>query len=308
MIVSIDCDPNRIVSKLFAHIGNIDFYTEVINDPPIIKRLPNQIGTIKELLKFDLTNYISDVDNSLNELEITITSEQLDILVNGRELVVYSDTPVKENVTIMVSDGSLETLSSLLIEIRDDEDGTQSDIIELLMSILWVLIIIIITIVIITGYASYRKYVGNYHIEDIFWIYNDGLLISHITSNRKKHGKDDDLMSGMLTGILNISSEVFSENNMENTDEKAGGIKEIQMHDKNILIDRGTYTFLATVFTGRSGKRLYSSSNKALDYIEMKYKRKLDGWSGDMANLKGARKSLRKMLIHELYNQSKSKK
>jgi len=62
------------------------------------------------------------------------------------------------------------------------------------------------------------------------------------------------------------------------------------------------------VFLGRSGKRLYSSSNKALGYVELKYKKKLDNWSGNMAMLKSARKSLRKMLIHELSAKSRGKK
>ena len=133
---------------------------------------------------------------------------------------------------------------------------------------LFVVVLILIIILSFFGFTVYRKYVGNYKIEEVFCIYNSGSLISHVTSKDSPHKADEDMVSGMLTAIINFTQEVFSE---EDDDDKAWGIKEIQMNEKIILVDRGKYTFLATVISGRSGTRLYSQSRKTINAVENKY-------------------------------------
>ena len=64
------------------------------------------------------------------------------------------------------------------------------------------------------------------------------------------------------------------------------------MDDKNILIDRGKFSFLATIFSGRSGKRLSLKSDKGLKMLENKYKKSFKDWDGDMAQFKGAKRVL----------------
>ena len=50
------------------------------------------------------------------------------------------------------------------------------------------------------------------------------------------------------------------------------------MNEKNILVDRGKYTFLATVFSGKSGKKLYLQSRKVLNNLELKYEKENGRW------------------------------
>jgi hypothetical protein len=39
-----------------------------VNDPPVILPLPAQVGVVKQLYKFDFTEYLSDVDNEITDL------------------------------------------------------------------------------------------------------------------------------------------------------------------------------------------------------------------------------------------------
>ena len=150
-------------------------------------------------------------------------------------------------------------------------------------------------IISIYGYAVWQKYKGNYEIEEIYWIHNGGNLINHHSFTGSKHHADKDIMSGMLSGILTFTQEAFAN---EESDKKVWCVKEIQMSGKNLLIERGKYTFLATVFSGRSGKKLYNRSQKILSAIERKYGTKLNDWDGCELSVVGSKKILKSIISH----------
>lgn len=256
-----------------------------VNDPPVIQPIPAQSGFIKQLWKIDLTEYIEDIDHDYSDLIITVNSFIIDIMVSGEELLIYSDRPIEENVTITISDGVDDTSGSLFIKIIE-ESSKPAESENFLLANLWLLILIIIIIISITGFAAYRNYVGNYRVEEVFWINNNGILLSHVTSTKSKHRADEFVVSSMLTAIVNFTQDAFSD---EEKDRAAWGIKEIQMDEKNILVERGKYSLLATVFTGKSGKRLYSKSGAILRNVEEKHKEKLKGWDGNLSHFKGAK-------------------
>ena len=267
-----------------------------INDPPVIQKLPVQLGVVNELLKFNLTDYVDDIDNNKSELDIKIQSEWLDISISGGKLLIYSNKPILENVTVTVSDGQSATTAYMWVEIKEDKkDPTKSA--NFIMENLWLLILVIIIIVSLTCFAVYRRYKGNYVIEEIFCIHESGILVSHSTSKESKHTADEYVVSGMLTAIINFTQDAFSEEEMN---KKAWGIKEIQMNEKNILVERGNYTILATVFSGKSGTKLYSQSRKVLETLESKYKDKFENWSGNLNKFKGVKKILNKMMASEI--------
>jgi uncharacterized repeat protein (TIGR01451 family) len=270
-----------------------------VNDPPIIRSIPTLQGMVKQLWKFDLTEYLDDIDNELTDLEITVESKVLEIMVNGMELVIYSNKPGIEEVNIIVSDGHAETQETISIEILPDKSksGTGN---ENLMTILWILTLFVIIIISIMGYTTYRRYAGNYEIEEIFWVYESGILISHVNAKVIKYQADKDIVSGMLTAILDFSEDAFAK--VEELNDKSGRIKEIQMDEKNILVDRGKYTFLATVISGKSGKKLYSMSRRTLQSLENKYGENLRNWKGDRITIAGSNIILEGMLPSENKN------
>ena len=271
-----------------------------VNDPPTILPIPNQTGKVNEILKFDLTEYIEDIDNDLSDITITVESNKLDVDVNGFELIIYSKKPAIDIITISVSDGLSETSENMFIEITSPVSSASES--NIFLSIIWLLILIITIIISIIGYTSYKKYVGSYKLEELFWIYKNGILIFHEGSviKKSKRGRkkrkaqtDEEIESSMLSAILDFTQEVF-------TDDPEGKQiwrnKEIQMDGSNILIDRGKYTFLATIFKGKSGKKLYSESRTTLKSLEFRYGSKLKKWKGDTNKLKGAKKIMRTML------------
>jgi uncharacterized repeat protein (TIGR01451 family) len=275
-----------------------------VNDPPKMMPLPNLEGVVKRLFKIDLSEYLSDVDNNITELSINTESTVLDITIIGRELIIYSEKPVTETITVKVTDGQSEVSNFMLIEIHDDDSKAGSGAENMIFNIMLLLLIVII-IVSLTGFASYRKYAGNYRIEEIFWIYNNGILISHVSSKKTKHRADDSVVSGMLTAIMNFTQDAFMD---EEKGETAWGIKEIQMNEKNILVERGKHTFLATVFTGRSGKRLYLKSQKVLTNLETKHNKLLLEWTGNINRFIGSKKIIELMLSANVDDTAISKK
>jgi hypothetical protein len=263
-----------------------------VNDAPVIKEIEPQYGKVNELWRVDLTNYISDIDNDISELTIDAQSSKIDINIKGRELLIYSNIPIVENITITVSDGFLESTGNILIDVHGEKqksgEGNNND-----MLILLILIIIIAIIISISGFTAYNRYVGNYKIEEVFCISNNGILISHVSSTKTHHRADEQVVSGMLTAIINFTQDAFTE---ENTSTKAWGIKEIQMNEKNILVERGKYTYLATVFSGRAGKKLYSKSRRSLTNIETTFKGQFNNWTGNLNNLNGISGILERMI------------
>ena len=97
----------------------------------------------------------------------------------------------------------------------------------------------------------------------------------------------------MLTGINDLCLDAF---HTEVTDDNQWGIKEIQMFDKNILLEKGTSSFLATAFTGKSGKMLYNRSRKSLKTLEKKYSSILKTWDGNTLKLKKSKSILELIL------------
>jgi len=306
----------RATDQMFAFVESIITVTVIpVNDPPVIQQLPGQKGIVNQLWNFDLTDFIFDIDNEVTELEISVESKEINIIVNGRELVIYSGVPVKEYITVIINDGKAETSETMLIEITEEKTKPSGEV-GFLLSILWLLVLLIIIVISIFSYAAYRRYVGNFLIEQLFWINNDGILIFHLKStfvSKKLKGKskkrkvraDSDILSGMLTAILDFTEEAFSD---EGIDKKAYGVKEFKMGEKNLLVERGKYTLYATIFTGRPGKKLYLNSNRTLQTLEKKFGKKLRHWDGGLDKLIGAKRIMRSMLLKHQTNNSATKR
>ncbi len=266
-----------------------------VNDPPVLKPLPNQEGIEKQLWKFDLSNYIYDIDNEISELTINVYANNIDITVKDKELLIYSSKPTLENISITVSDGFSESSQNMIIKIG--AENSQTPIVrDTGFDLLWLFIFLIIIIISITGFTYWRRYIGDYKIEEVFCISNNGILISHISSNKIHHMANEQIVSGMLTAVLSFTQDAFSD---EIKNKKAWNIKEIQMNEKNILIERGNHVYLATVFTGKSGKRLYSKSRIILKNLEHKFKNEFKFWDGNVTKLSSSKEILNSMLSNK---------
>ncbi|MCK5560047.1 MAG: PKD domain-containing protein [Thermoplasmata archaeon] len=272
-----------------------------INDAPVVNDIPDQEGMVDEMWVLDLTYYLEDVDNNITELEINIDSDL--VVVNGLKLVFYSERATSKEITMVVSDGDEYTIHTFNVNfIAGESVVTVSELFY--WSILIIVIIIVVSLVVVV-----RKYKGNYKVEDIFVIHEDGTLLLHKT-RRKKAAMDDDILSGMLTAVQDFIKEGFAYDapdqfpHAPSPYREARKIDEWQLHqlkleDHNILIERGASSYIAIIFTGTSGWRLERSIKQAIKGIEGKYGDILGKWSGRMSSLKGIDKFIEPLLSEE---------
>jgi hypothetical protein len=127
-------------------------------------------------------------------------------------------------------------------------------------------------------------------IDDIFIIYKDGRLITHHT-RQLRPDVDDQVLGGMLTAVQSFMKDSF-------TDGEERNVKEISYGEKKILIEHGSYIFLATVIRGHGTSELHESMKNAVENIEREYGEVLKDWIGETSVLKDAKKWL-KALIEE---------
>jgi hypothetical protein len=77
-----------------------------VNDPPNISSVASQIGVKGKTWILDLTNYISDIDNELDSLIISVDSPYVSV-VGHILLFNYPQNITEDNILITVSDGEL---------------------------------------------------------------------------------------------------------------------------------------------------------------------------------------------------------
>jgi hypothetical protein len=190
--------------------------------------------------------------------------------------MVFSNTPTKEEITIIVSDGLAETSETMLIEVYDEKPEYSTPA-EFLLSNLWMIILLIILITSLTGYGAYRRYVRNYKIEEVFWLNKERKLIFHESfipkKTKQKMGQklDNNIYDDkLLQKILELTEGSFK---LEKSSKYK--IKEFKMDEKKVSVCGGNQSFLVTVFTGSSGEKLYSENRTLLRSMEFKYNSKL---------------------------------
>jgi len=75
---------------------------------------------------------------------------------------------------------------------------------------------------------------------------------------------DTDLMTGMLTAIMDFAKTSFSE-------ETHGGLESLQLGDRKVEIERADRSFLAVVYRGRAPGGLPRMMKALLRHLEARY-------------------------------------
>ncbi len=241
-----------------------------VNDPPVVLTLPNQYVDYRQWT-FDLTSYLSDVDNDIYMLNITTNSPY----VWEDSLILFFDYPEgvhRENVTITVSDGLSNTTSYMLVVIIGDEP---SDWITSNWPWLLVLVVGLLASLGTGGYLFFRK---SMTIEDLFLIHRNGMLIEHHT-RRLKVTVDHDILSGMLTAIQEFTRETFMYGD-------EGGLKKMDLGDRSIFLGRGDFVTLALVVRGEEPEDMSEGMGRLIADIEERYP-EIEYWDGTVGAFKG---------------------
>ncbi len=129
----------------------------------------------------------------------------------------------------------------------------------------------------------------HFDIEDVFLVYRDGVLISHLSRTLIRE-KDEDVLSGMLTAVQEFVREAFQYGEHRE-------LQKLDFGDYRILIERGTYVYLAVVYSGQDSSTLHRKVRGVIARIEAEYGSTLKSWDGDMEQFVGARDLLRHELL-----------
>jgi len=126
-------------------------------------------------------------------------------------------------------------------------------------------------------------------IEEVFLVYRDGVLISHL-SRTILQDRDEDVLSGMLTAVQEFVRDAFQYGQHRE-------LHQMEFGDYRILIERGKSVYLAVVYSGRDSSAVRKKARLALDRIEDAYGLAFETWDGDMERVVGARDIIRDSLL-----------
>ncbi len=132
-------------------------------------------------------------------------------------------------------------------------------------------------------FVVYRRY--RVHVEDVFLIYRDGILISHLTQ-ADAQAKDEDQLSGMLTAVQDFVQDAF-------TYGRDRELHQLEFGDYHILIERGKHVYLAVVYEGRDSGLIRKKVRAVLERVEAAYGPAFEAWDGEMERVEGTRDLLR---------------
>jgi hypothetical protein len=266
------------------------------NDAPVLNELQVINVTINEEKTYDIKNLIKDVDTDLSSLDIeTDTQEHIDIKVSGSVLIIKSDKAGKYTVQVWVRDidGSKSNTRELSVTVikpkeTDDNKGIlgMGSTMDLVLIIVLIVIIILILVILMVMFTLYK-------VEEVFLIHKSGILLSHLSRERKP-GRDEEILSGMFTAVQEFIKDSFSTGGAGSDDHILREMK-IGAH-KNILIERGKYIYLAVIFSGRGAGKLRTRVRGILENVETKYEHAFRSWVGDMDKISGVENLLRPLL------------
>lgn len=117
-------------------------------------------------------------------------------------------------------------------------------------------------------------------VEEVFLITNTGLLLRRI-GKEKKPDVDEDILSSMLTAVNEFVKDSFSSSSEE------GDLDELQYGSLRVILEYGSYVYLAAVVRGQESKDMRPEMKRVLRTVHRKYGHILFNWDGSLAALKG---------------------
>ncbi len=138
-------------------------------------------------------------------------------------------------------------------------------------------------------FVVYRRY--RVQIEDVFLVYRDGILVSHLARGDGTE-KDEDLLSGMLTAVQDFVKDAFTYGEHRE-------LHQLEFGDYHVLIERGKLVYLAVVYQGRDSGLIRKRVRTVLDRVESAYGEVFEGWDGDVAQVEGTGDLLRQGFVED---------
>jgi len=259
-------DSNGGWAALLAYVT----VTEV-NDAPTVSPIPDFVvrGGPRNSNHY-IRMFVADSDNDYTELRLMASPSEHVAVVGDYLYVSLPDGVDVITVSLTVSDGELE---SSVVTFKVGVSKTMAELIGYPYS----LPLLLLAAGVAAYFASLRLPRPS-ALENLFLIHNDGRLIHHVTKEENTL-LDKDVVSAMFTAVQEFVKDSFQKGEV--------GLKKLEIGDKNVLIEKGKFAYLAMIYSGWPSKEVFSKLSMLLRDIEERYEGRLERWNGTMKTVKG---------------------
>jgi len=216
-----------------------------VNDAPWFEGLPNFVVNATTAF-VDLAPHLRDIDTPLPELVLTTTNNRARVV--GQGLLLDFEGPGPQDILVELSDGEFSVVRAVRVTVVLLAPGEIPGYVFLLP--------ILATVGGTAALIVYRRR----KVEWAFLVTNVGILVASV-SRKEPTALDTDIVTGMLTTIMDFAKRSFS-------DETERNLEGLDIGDESVTIVRGRKSYLAVVFTGRMPGTLPRVMRSCLDAIE----------------------------------------
>jgi regulation of enolase protein 1 (concanavalin A-like superfamily) len=248
-----------------------------VPDPPVLSLPDSFTATQGSRSLLDLSGNVTDPDSALTDFRWAVDSDYPDyVSIHGGIIVL--DFPLG-----FLKEGENSRTITLTVSVTDQDNLISADDMTITVKrnvvvtnqnpMLWLgLLGSAGAVAVLSVYAITRRR-KPFVVHDMMLIHNDGFLIGRHAGSQAGD-IDEDILSGMLTAVLN-----FVEDSMSTTvnELKTFGFKEYQ-----VLVSRGQRIFAAVVYEGDIPDGIEKPLTEFIQTIERVYKKKLVSWTGDI--------------------------
>ncbi len=229
-----------------------------VNYAPFFRPVPQQVVNMTTSY-VPLTTYLGDPDDNVTELVLTGTNSTHATVIGQGILLSYS-ADTTEYIRVVVSDGRLTNETTIVVRVLLPAQVVVPPIViqEIPGFLYWLPVPLALAALGVFLMYRYRQ------LEWVFLVTKDGLLVSSI-SRSSDSTIDTDLITGMLTAIMDFANKSFSDIGEERH------LEGLELGEKRVAIVKGEVSYLAVVYRGRTPGSLLRIMRSLLTKIEAEH-------------------------------------
>ncbi len=248
-----------------------------VNQPPVATLLKSKLISVggPRTLVFDLASFVSFYDSDGDVLTIMATPEANAVVVGDKLYVTLPPGVDTITVTLVADDGMYKS-NAVSVQVGVEKTMAQ----KIGYPYTFPLVLMVAGMI---GYFLGGRIPRPYSLENLFLIHNDGRLVAHVTREENTN-LDKDVVSAMFTAVQEFVRDSFQKGEE--------GLKKLEIGDKNVIIEKGKYAYLALIYSGWPQKETFDMLPMLLSDIEERYKDRLEHWNGTAKAVTGVEKML----------------